>query len=257
MFGSEKTAGNEESESLDRLNYTKYYEHDGALRAYANRAMVLAGSMTLLAFLSLGFAVYVRMQPPTIIRISADGEANVISGRSLFRKQLPAVLADVKQSPQPQSYEKEAFLRQFLDHYLNYDMHNVSSQWATALNFMTSNLKSSAIRVMQKDNTVGKIEDENTRSVFHLRGIECSKDDPLLYTAYGVREMHRMDGDREIIETTVNQYRILLADQDRSAENPSGLLVGEYSEKQIDGEKKAALLASDIDGYRTLRQQQQ
>jgi len=182
MFGSKKTAGNEESESLDRLSYTKYYEHDGALRAYANRAMVLAGSMTLLAFLSLGFAVYVRMQPPTIIRISADGEANVISGRSLFRKQLPAVLADARQSPQPQSYEKEAFLRQFLDHYLNYDMHNVSSQWATALNFMTSNLKSSAIRVMQKDNTVGKIEDENTRSVFHLRGIECSKDDPLLYT---------------------------------------------------------------------------
>jgi len=72
-----------------------------------------------------------------------------------------------------------------------------------------------------------------------------------------VREMHRMDGDREIIETTVNQYRILLADQDRSAENPSGLLVGEYSEKQIDGEKKAALLASDTDGYRILRQQQQ
>lgn len=256
MFGSKKTAREVDRESSERLHYTKYYEHDGALRAYANRAMVLAGAMTLLAFLSLGFAVYVRMQPPTIIRVSVDGESSVISG-PLFRNQLPAVLADARQSPQPQSYEKEAFVRQFLDHYLNYDMHNVGLQWAVALNSMTSNLKSSALRVMQKDNTVGKIEDENTRSVFHLRGIECSKDDPLLYTAYGVREIHRMDGDREIIETTVNQYRLRLADQNRSAENPSGVLVGEYSEKQIDGEKKAALLATDIDGYRAFHQQRQ
>ena len=27
----------------EKLKYTKYYEHDGALRAYANRAMVMAG----------------------------------------------------------------------------------------------------------------------------------------------------------------------------------------------------------------------
>ena len=257
MFDFKRNTGTEPAEVSEKLKYSKYYEHDGTLRAYANRAMVLAGSMTLLAFLSLGFAVYVRMQPPTIIRVSADGESSVISGRPLFRNQSPSVLADARQSPQPQSYEKEAFVRQFLDHYLNYDMHNVSLQWATALNSMTSNLKSSALRVMEKDNTVGKIEDENTRSIFHLRGIECSKDDPLLYTAYGVREIHRMDEDREIIETTVNQYRIRLADQNRSAENPSGVLVGEYSEKQIDGEKKAALLATDIDGYKAFHQQQQ
>ena len=45
-----------------------------------------------------------------------------------------------------------------------------------------------------------------------------------------------------------------LTRQALSAENPSGLLVGEYSEKQIDGEKKAALLAADSEGYRMLRQ---
>ncbi|HEX8896929.1 MAG TPA: hypothetical protein VF783_26690 [Terriglobales bacterium] len=254
MFGHKKTNA-EEVDRPERLHYTKYYEHDGALRAYANRAMVLACSMSLLAFLSLAFAIYVRMQPPTIIRVSADGESTVLSGRPLFRKQVPGTLVDPRQSPQPQSYEKEAFIRQFLDHYLNYDVHNVSLQWASALNSMSSNLKSSALRVMQKENTVGRIEDENTRSVFHLRGIEATKEDPMLYTAYGVRELHRMDGDREVIETTVNQYRVRLADQNRSAENPSGLLVGEYSEKQIDGEKKAALLAADSEGYRMLRQQ--
>jgi len=159
MFDFKRNTGTEPAEVSEKLNYSKYYEHDGTLRAYANRAMVLAGSMTVLAFVSLGFAVYVRMQPPTIIRVSADGESSVISGRPLFRNQLPSVLADARQSPQPQSYEKEAFVRQFLDHYLNYDMHNVSLQWATALNSMTSNLKSSALRVMEKDNTVGKIED--------------------------------------------------------------------------------------------------
>lgn len=254
MFGLKKPK-TAEVKQPERLHYTKYYEHDGALRAYANRAMVLACSMSLLALLSLAFAIYVRMQPPTIIRVSADGESTVLSGRPLFRKQVPGALLDPRQSAQPQAYEKEAFIRQFLDHYLNYDVHNVGLQWASALNSMSSNLKSSALRVMQKENSVGKIEDENTRSLFHLRGLETSKEDPMLYTAYGVRELHRMDGDREVIETTVNQYRIRLADENRSADNPSGLLVGEYSEKQIDGEKKAALLAADSEGYRMSRQQ--
>ena len=89
MFGHKKPK-TEEVEQPERLHYTKYYEHDGALRAYANRAMVLACSMSLLAFLSLAFAIYVRMQPPTIIRVNADGESTVLSGRPLFRKQVPA-----------------------------------------------------------------------------------------------------------------------------------------------------------------------
>ena len=87
MFDFKRNTRTEPAEVSEKLNYSKYYEHDGTLRAYANRAMVLAGSMTLLAFLSLGFAVYVRMQPPTIIRVSADGESSVISGRPLFRNQ--------------------------------------------------------------------------------------------------------------------------------------------------------------------------
>ena len=255
MFGQKKPK-TEEVERPERLHYTKYYEHDGALRAYSNRAMVLACSMSLLALPVSGFC-HIRSDAAANDhpRFNADGESTVLSGRPLFGKQMPAALLDPRQSTQPQSYEKEAFIRQFLDHYLNYDVHNVGLQWASALNSMSSNLKSSALRVMQKENSVGKIEDENTRSVFHLRGIETSKEDPMLYTAYGVRELHRMDGDREVIETTVNQYRIRLADQNRSADNPSGLLVGEYSEKQIDGEKKAALLAADSEGYRMLRQQ--
>ena len=38
-----KKADSEEKEQApEKLRYSRYYEHDGALRAYANRAMVLA-----------------------------------------------------------------------------------------------------------------------------------------------------------------------------------------------------------------------
>jgi len=47
----------------EKLRYSRYYEHDGALRAYANRAMVLAFLCVPMTMLALGFAVYVRLQP--------------------------------------------------------------------------------------------------------------------------------------------------------------------------------------------------
>src|SRR5258708_35272873 len=58
--------------------YTKYYEHDGMLRAYANRAMLLAMIFGVLATVSFAFAIYVRLQPPTVIRIDKDGNASVV-----------------------------------------------------------------------------------------------------------------------------------------------------------------------------------
>src|SRR3974377_2591459 len=65
----------------EKTHYTKYYEHDGQLRAYANRSMLMAGLFGLIAFISLLFAIYVRLQPPTVIRVAADGEATVGGGR--------------------------------------------------------------------------------------------------------------------------------------------------------------------------------
>src|SRR5499426_717409 len=53
----------------ERLQYTKYYEHDLMLRVYANRAMVLAMLFAVIASASLGFAIYVRVQPPTTLVI--------------------------------------------------------------------------------------------------------------------------------------------------------------------------------------------
>src|ERR1700676_1529410 len=62
--------------------YAKYYEHDGMLRAYANRAMFLALLFGVIACGSLGFAIYVRIQPPTIIRVDKDGAATVVGIRT-------------------------------------------------------------------------------------------------------------------------------------------------------------------------------
>src|SRR5207237_3745055 len=78
-FCSEQDSPSSESQAMkhaitktdcpERLQYTKYYEHDGMLRAYANRAMVMAFLFAGIATASLGFAIYVRVQPPTIIRV--------------------------------------------------------------------------------------------------------------------------------------------------------------------------------------------
>src|SRR5207237_7314568 len=62
----------------DRLRYTKYYEHEGMLRAYANRAMAMAFLFAALAIASLAFAIYVRIQPPTVIRVDTDGSASFV-----------------------------------------------------------------------------------------------------------------------------------------------------------------------------------
>ena len=41
----------------------------------------MAGLFGVIALVSLGFAIYVRLQPATVIRVSADGEATVVGGR--------------------------------------------------------------------------------------------------------------------------------------------------------------------------------
>jgi len=46
----------------------KYYEVDGALTANANRAWLLAFLTIPVASGCAGFAVFVRLQPPTVIR---------------------------------------------------------------------------------------------------------------------------------------------------------------------------------------------
>ena len=72
--------GNDGQNAPEKVGYTRYYEHDGMLRAYANRSMVLAMVFGVIALSSFAFAVYVRLQPPTVIRVDSEGEAAIVGG---------------------------------------------------------------------------------------------------------------------------------------------------------------------------------
>jgi hypothetical protein len=69
-----------DTEAPEKLRYTKYYEHDGALRAYANRMMWFGISAVMISFVLALLFFWVRVQPPTVIRIAANGDATVVGG---------------------------------------------------------------------------------------------------------------------------------------------------------------------------------
>jgi len=71
---------NPEKDKLEEKRYSRYYEHDGMLRAYANRSMVMAMVFGVLAIGSFAFAVYVRLMPPTVVRVDELGNATVVGG---------------------------------------------------------------------------------------------------------------------------------------------------------------------------------
>jgi hypothetical protein len=230
------------------LDFRHSYVRDGVMRAYANRFAVLAFVSGVIALLSLGFAVYVRLQPPTIIRIAPNGEANVISGQPLFHKRKPVVLADAATSPEPMDYEKQRIVQDFVDAYLNYDFKNVADRWFTALNLTTDTLSKSAYDVIKKENRVGLVKADKVRSTFEIRQLERSKTDDLSYTVYGVRNVYRVEGTREFAQEMVNRYEIRLALLDRSGETPRGLLIADYRETQLEGEQKTPSFAVDTGG---------
>lgn len=234
-----KNDDRKKEEGPEKLQYSRYYEHDGALRAYANRAMLLAFLCVPLALVSVAMAAYVRLQPPTVIRVDSTGIASVVGhppgpGR---------VLANISQGTgaEPADFERRAFVRLFLERYLNFSSDSVNRNWADGLNMMTANLRRVTLSAIEKDNTVGKIHDDQITSVFHLRSIEVAKDDPLTLTVFGVKEVHRVRDHHEATDKLVGEYHIRLITEQRSEQNPGGLLIAEYGEKLIEGERRDVL----------------
>src|SRR3954467_6930759 len=222
----------QQSEVEEKVSYSRYYEHDGALRAYANRAMVLAFLCVPATLLALGFAVYVRVQPPTVIRVDENGQAGIVG------PQKPSLSITQGAAAEPSEFEKRAFVRQFLERYLTFSPSNVSRNWADSLNMMTGNLRRTAFTGLQKENLVGKIQDDQTSSEFQIRSLEAAKDDPLTYTTFGVKQVHRIRDHNETVDKVVSEFHVRLVEDKRSEQNPSGLLVAEYWERAIEGEKR-------------------
>lgn len=241
-----KTESQKKPEPIDqapeKLRYSRYYEHDGAVRAYANRAMVLAFLCVPTTFIAVALAAYVRLQPPTVIRVDSAGQAFPVSGKP------PGAAVNVAQgaSSAPTEFEKAAFVRLFLQHYLNFSPDSVNRNWADALNMMTANLRRSTMAALEKDNIVGKIQDEQITSVFQFRSLEPAKDDPLMFTAFGVKEVHRVRDHLETTDKLVGEFHVRLITERRSEDNPSGLLIADYGERLIEGERKDASAESAV-----------
>ena len=68
----------------EKTGYTKYFEHDGALRAYANRMMWFGISAVLISFVLALLLFYVRVQPPTPraarLSVVTDHAGEVVEG---------------------------------------------------------------------------------------------------------------------------------------------------------------------------------
>lgn len=222
--------------------YTKYYEHDGMLRAYANRAMLLAMIFGVLCLASLGFAIYIRFEPPTVIRVDKEGNASVVGSASLVGKTRFSVSANSPSGTAPTDLEGRAVVRQFLGRYLAYTPDSVDRNLAEALNLMTVNLRVFTMNKLRDDDTVGRIRDECIISDFEIRSIEHVKGTPWTYIVFGVKEVHRVKNSTEMMDQIVGRYNVRLVETTRSEVNPSGLLVAEYGEQQMVGDRETGLL---------------
>ena len=235
------------SEAPEMTRYTKYYEHDGMLRAYANRAMLLAMIFGVLAMASVGFAIYVRVQPPTVIRVDGRGNASIVGGPragklATFSLSTDASSVDGSLDVAPTDLEGRAVVRHFLDRYLTYTPDSVDRNLAEALNMMTANLRVYSMNKLRDEDTVGKIRTEHMISDFAIRSMEHVKGTPWTYTVFGVKEVHRVKNATEATDQIVGRYNVRLVETARSEVNPSGLLVAEYGEQQMVGERQAGLL---------------
>jgi hypothetical protein len=215
----------------------KYYEIYGEQIANGNKAWLLAFSMAAVALVAVGMALFIRMQPPTVIRIGPNGDA-VVLGKPVQGSK------DASDRSGTDAFLDQAFVKRFLSTYLNYSPANVDERWATSLNMMTRNLRSYTVKAMKDGNIRGKVDDDQTQSVFHLHEIDPTPEDPLTFTAYGVKEVHHLKDGTEVTDRLVNEYHIRLVADQRSEVNPDGLWIAEYGERSLDGERRDQILAA-------------
>jgi hypothetical protein len=231
------------SELPEKAQLSKYYEMDGALRAYANRMALLGLICGSLAIASLGLFAYVRLQPPVVIRVDQAGEASVVAGDIV--RTGSGLLATIKASANsgdtgsaPSDIEGRAVVRKFLMTYLTYTPANVERQYAEALNMMTLNFRTLTMDKFRDDDTLGKIKADSITSIIKIRSIESVTGIPWAYDVFAAKEIHRLSAQGiETMEKMVCRYQVRLAYAGRSQLHPTGLLVAEFWEQQMVGEK--------------------
>lgn len=241
MFGLKRK---QRSELPEKAQLSKYYEMDGALRAYANRMAILGLTCGGLAVASLGLFAYVRLQPPVVIRVDQAGEASVVAGDTV--RVANGVFGTIKASASspdvagsaPSDIEGRAVVRRFLMTYLTYTPANVERQYADALNMMTLNFRTLTMNKFREDDTIGRIKTESITSSIKIRSLEPVAGLPWVYQVFAAKEIHRVTSQRiEQTEKMVCRYQVRLVFSGRSQLQPTGLLVGEFWEQQMVGER--------------------
>ena len=106
---------------------------------------------------------------------------------------------------------------------------------------MTTNLRTFTMNRLRDEDTVGKIQQDHIISDLRIRSIEHTKDGPWSFVVFAVKEVHKVRNGAEVTDRIVGQYTVRLVEERRSEFNPSGLLVAEYSEKQMVGERDNGL----------------
>ncbi len=221
---------------------------DGALRAYANRMAILGLTCGILAVGSLGLFAYIRLQPPVVIRVDQTGEVTVVAGQTVGIKdgllsivQASAVPGEETGSA-PSDVEGRAVVRKFLTSYLTYTPANVERQYAEALNMMTLNFRTLTMNRFREDDTLGRIKADSITSSVKIRSIEPVAGMPWVYQVFAAKEIHRLNAQRiEYTEKMVCRYQVRLVYAGRSQFHPTGLLVGEFWEQQMVGERDIGL----------------
>jgi hypothetical protein len=90
------------------------------------------------------------------------------------------------------------------------------------------------------------VQDEQITSTFKIRSLESVKGQPWTYVAFGVKEVHRVHNKMESTDRLVARYNVRLLQTERSERVPSGLMVAEYGESQMVGEKDNSLGQSSV-----------
>ena len=224
-----------------------FYEADAAVKTMGNRALVVAGIAVLCALLAVGAFLFAYMRPPTVIRILPNGTAQVISGSSrLVDNAVPSVLRSVATEEAPTSDEKENYVRTFVTDYMNYDAHSLTSNWSTALNMMTTNLRTAAVGQFRKNNTIGELEQDNVRSALTITSVQQDSSDPYTYHVYGVRTVNKTVGNTAHEVKLVEAYQVKLTTTKRTVDDPSGLLVADFSIQQISSDNQPAQFHASV-----------
>ena len=165
---------------------------------------------------------------------SADGESKP-PGVAVLSAQAASETA-------PTELEAKAAVRRFLENYQSYTPATIDQNLAAALNMMTANLRTYSLGKLRDEDTVGKIKEDRIVSQFVIRTIEPVKNAPWTYVAFGVKEVRHVRNKVESTDRIVGRYNVRLLQDRRSESNPSGLLVAEFSEQQMVGERDGDLL---------------